>query len=799
MLISPPFLPTRNAGEIDSVWLNRAMSTVEDGAFPVGRNCCWHGGVHLRAPQDGDGANHLPVRAIADGRVRFVRQDTPMPEDVAAREAHPLGYEGWTSDGIVVIEHETDIGATAGGAAVTVLYYSIYQHLTEIPADIALNRRIFRKDTIGEAGYIAGQRHRIHFEIVCDDANLQNLIGRTTGELNTEADGRSDAVFGELYCRLPIGTAVYNAPADRRMHYASTIAQTVLTNPGANTPNPPQGIVAAGASSEVCYIGLRYAHGEGAANHQGDLTITTYRENGSVCGAPVIVGNGEYDLYKTSKAISESYPAGGRPAPSAVYELLRFGRVINTTNETLTPADVPHWRQVVLPTAAGDITGWVNLNADGIRKFSDADFPHWRGWKIHDDDNSPNDNRCDSAGLKAEFDENGDRVVTAAELAGRMQEQAVRERMYKAICSIPSEWNAANVETAWSWLQERTAENPEPITGESFTALCNHHRALCFIGGAAFNTGSLSVKAPVFNAIRHFHPRGFIEAFRKCGWLSLNELAQTYPRYPFYSATGTIRSALTTANIQVSADSARNRFADFFIPLNLCLRKYIGYNAGRFACFLAQVMLETAQWRSFTTTWQRRLHEWGFGAVNQNIPMTQYYTCFYGRGIMQLTWAGNYKDYGEYKNIPNNTGAYTERRNLPQPRITAASQHAVGGPNNQGQVTYMTWSPRYDPDIIAEDGFLACDSGGWFWVSKPGVGNINRRADQGVTTQNVTEICRWVNGGSNGYADRLAYTTYMLRILSEDTSTSTTVTIQSILNTPSNLRPTVIANMQKPE
>lgn len=772
MLISPPFLPARNADETDSDWLNRAMSAVEDGAFPVGTNCCWHGGVHLQAPQEGNGPNHLPVRAIADGRVRFVRQDTPIPEDNATRDVHPLGYEGWTSDGIVVIEHETDIGAAANGTAVTVRYYSIYQHLTEIPSDISVNRRIYRKDTIGEAGYIAGQPNRIHLEIVCDDANLQNLIGRTTGELNTEADGRSDVVFGELYFRLPGGTQIYNVPAARRMHYASAAAQTVLTNPGANTPNPPQAIAAAGTSSEACYIGLRYAHGEGAANHRGDLTATTYRENGSVCGTPVVVANGEYDLYKTAKAISESYPAGGRPAPSAVYELLRFGRVINTANETLTPTNVPHWRQVVLPTAVGDITGWINLNADGIHKFSDADFPHWRGWKIHDDDDSPNDNRCDSAGLKAEFDENGDRVVTAAELARRMQEPAVREKMRKAICSIPSEWNAANVEAGWSWLKESTEENPEPITDESFTALCNHHRALCFNGGA------------VLNATRRFHPRGFIEAFRKCGWLSLNELAQTYPRYPFYPVTGITRTALTTNPNQISADTARNRFSDFVIPLNICLRKYIGHKAERLSCFLAQVMLETAQWRSFTTTWQRRLHEWGFGAVNQNIPMTQYYTCFYGRGVMQLTWAGNYKDYGEYKNIPNNAGAYTERRNLPQPRITATSQHAVGGPNNQGQINYMTWFPRYDPDIIAEDSFLACDSGGWFWVSKQGVGSINRRVDQGVTTQNVTEICKWVNGGSNGYADRLAYTEYNLRILSENTDTSATVTIQSILTPP---------------
>lgn len=707
MLISPPFLPIRNAGETDSDWLNRAMSTVEDGAFPVGRNCCWHGGVHLRAPQDGDGANHLPVRAIADGRVRFVRQDTPMPEDVAAREAHPLGYEGWTSDGIVVIEHETDIGATAGGVAVTVLYYSIYQHLTEIPADIALNRRIYRKDTIGEAGYIAGQRHRIHFEIVCDDANLQNLIGRNTGELNTEADGRSDVVFGELYCRLPIGTAVYNVPADRRMHYASTIAQTVLTNPGSNTPNPPQDIVAAGASSEVCYIGLRYAHGEGAANHQGDLTITTYQENGSVCGTPVVVGNGEYDLYKISKAISESYPAGGRPAPSAVYELLRFGRVINTTNETLTPADVPHWRQVVLPTATGDITGWVNLNAGGIRKFSDADFPHWRGWKIHDDDNSPSDNRCDSAGLKAEFDENGDRVVTAAELAGRMQEQAVREKMYKAICSIPSEWNAANVETAWSWLQERTAENPEPITGESFTALCNHHRALCFIGGAAFNAGSLSVKAPVFNATRHFHPRGFIETFRKCGWLGNDEIARIYSN---------------------SSPANRNRY---LLDINRCCRKYLltGVRAGN---FFGHAAVESGELR-----WMAELYNGNAHDYFRNYARAKNYARwlgnilwndggdFRGRGFKQMTGRANYCEYWVYRGWLT-TADYVDAwwRNTGWWGITGvyvAEQHRNLLPiQNEQTVQQLRNAMRPpqidDPDIISTNFYNCIDSAGWFWA-----------------------------------------------------------------------------------
>ena len=87
--------------------------------------------------------------------------------------------------------------------------------------------------------------------------------------------------------------------------------------------------------------------------------------------------DGEYNLYTRANAISQAHPATGQPAPSAVYELLRFGRVVNTANETLTPATAPHWRQVRYPGGQG----WVNLNATDVHKFSDADFPHWQQWR----------------------------------------------------------------------------------------------------------------------------------------------------------------------------------------------------------------------------------------------------------------------------------------------------------------------------------------------------------------------------------------------------------------------------------
>ncbi|WP_256083340.1 hypothetical protein, partial [Staphylococcus aureus] len=60
------------------------------------------------------------------------------------------------------------------------------------------------------AGQIDGKvERRIHFEIVCDDANQRKLMGRTTGEVNPASDGRNDAVFGDIYVRIPASTMAY--------------------------------------------------------------------------------------------------------------------------------------------------------------------------------------------------------------------------------------------------------------------------------------------------------------------------------------------------------------------------------------------------------------------------------------------------------------------------------------------------------------------------------------------------------------------------------------------------------------
>jgi hypothetical protein len=176
MLISPPFLPAQGANEHDEAYVTRCMAGDQpgDGAFPVSLQLGWHGGLHLTAPQDGSDAER--VRAIADGKVIFRRDRTVVTTQPASD--HPLYYDhGYTSDGCVVIQHDTEIGATAAGQATALRFYSIYLHLQTIDTGVRLNQAIYRKDVIGQAGNIAGQPNRIHFEIVGDDASFRPCSG----------------------------------------------------------------------------------------------------------------------------------------------------------------------------------------------------------------------------------------------------------------------------------------------------------------------------------------------------------------------------------------------------------------------------------------------------------------------------------------------------------------------------------------------------------------------------------------------------------------------------------------------
>lgn len=163
MLISAPFLGAA-AQEDDPA--QQTVTTLGErsgkGAFPVSGEFGWHGGIHLDAPGAAD--NPEPVRAIADGEVVFARSSTPIPphiDDPAIIAANPLlYYKGWTSNGVVILKHTTEIGD-----GVNVVFYSIYQHVHTLAT-----RRVNGHDVELAARDFLGRRaHRaaIRYAAVC--------------------------------------------------------------------------------------------------------------------------------------------------------------------------------------------------------------------------------------------------------------------------------------------------------------------------------------------------------------------------------------------------------------------------------------------------------------------------------------------------------------------------------------------------------------------------------------------------------------------------------------------------------
>jgi predicted chitinase len=710
MLISPPFLVTRNLADTDDEWIDRCMvgGLPGQGAFPVSFNLGWHGGMHLTAPANG--AQREPVRAVADGEVVFVKDPQPLMPGGPLPADHPQAYGGsWTDKGAVVIRHTTEIGE---GANAAVTFFSITMHLNQIDPAIRPGRAVYRKASLGTAGQIAGRRageaflNTIHFEIVCDQVNLQRLVGRASGELNTAADGRMDAVFGEMYFHLPSGTQVFGQEPLPNSPQAMMQPPKPLGQRLAPAPVPLQNI---GTTTEALIVGVRYAGGDGPVAQRGDAQVTTYRNDGTTVGAALTETHAEYNLYTTATDISKAYPAAGRPAPSAVFELLRFGRVIGP--DALAPANVPHWRQVRY--AGGQ--GWVNLNAPNVHKFSDADCPHWNGWSLVDDSTDGN-SRCDSAVIRGWLDGDGNGTVTAAEAQSRMGDRPTAAKLAHAVCKFPTEWNAATIDARWGWLKTQSNENPTPLSTDDFEALRAHITAL------AFWPANMGIDANHW----HWQPREFIRQFRSCGWLSAGELAQTLPRR---------RPSL------LDWTSAQNRASAKARSFNILIRKYSGSNKLRISHLLAQVFIETDSLNTFT--------EYSKGAGYS-------YGAFYGRGLMHLTWPKNYSSYGTYCKIPNHTGIYSDAR------INSSSVHTWESEASQKQ-----WSPRFDPGLVATDTYAAYNSGGFYWVSKTfrGTHNINRVCDQGADAKFVGFASWLVNGGGNGYRERQLYFAFIINEL----------------------------------
>lgn len=352
----------------------------------------------------------------------------------------------------------------------------------------------------------------------------------------------------------------------------------------------------------------------------------------------------------------------------------------------MTPPSTPHWRQINTPSGLG----WVDLNAPGITRYSDADFPHWCGWSLVDD-SADRDSRCDSQAIRRMLDADGDGKVTLDELQARLRLDAVRRKLDRTICRFPSEWDAATIDARWGWLRQPSPECPRPLDAADWAAFKAYAQALCFDCPA------------LFQAQWRVEPQAFIQHMRQCGWRSAREIAQMVPSHAVRAAAGGVKWEAVATKL-LGRDSLLTQHS---VPLNKAFGRYGICTPLRQVAFLGNAMQETG--------WLRTFVESGGPAY--------WYSPWHGRGFLQLTNPDNYCGYWKWRGriVPRTLSAaliaaYRNIAEMKEPRSNFGIRDERFPELTEQMLLWRAHvESRPYPDE-PEERFTPSDSAGYYWL-----------------------------------------------------------------------------------
>ncbi|WP_052406121.1 M23 family metallopeptidase [Paraburkholderia heleia] len=590
MIISPPFLPEAGLAAPSGTNPDPMMDAVDrfecaHGIYPIAFDRRWHCGVHLQPDTKGK------VHAIADGEV------------VAYRVCQHAIDDGASHTGFVLLKHTTETGDGR-----TLTFYSLYMHLlplaeyqqhsanaNELPEFLRTptgdpgaqvppavqgnaNLKVRRKAVLGWLGQYEGMPH-LHFEIFMLPADFDAYFGRTQLGNVTPTPPTGTDWWGHAYFVIPAGSRFFRLPTG--------------TVTDAHHKNKLRGIEfelgQEGSNSLPLLVETYFSRGSKYTN------VWSVAQDGTrtlLSPQPVEEKGYEYELYKRAKALYSTCPSDG-------YELLRFGRILSTSPTLADPAasspppaqvasssnaqaaNIPNQRVTWMKVtwATGQV-GYIDINDSSIHKFSDADFLFSMGWKKISDGNTPfdSDGLCDVEALKkilkaATDNEQPAVLVEAAEVQKAnalsnyvKNNDQVRQQLRGFVCNAPSEWDSTHNEERYTKLLEEGGFYRGNNKG--YNDFLKYLKEVQFWDKTGLPTGQ---------KLCFFHPLAFVRHFRKCGWLSKDELSQIYSESNYIA-------------VQKTGEQYREKYRG---AINRVFRKYGIHNSVRTPHFFGQIAVES--------------------------------------------------------------------------------------------------------------------------------------------------------------------------------------------------------------
>ncbi|TDG17214.1 hypothetical protein EYW47_38680 [Paraburkholderia silviterrae] len=734
------------------------------GVYPVAFDRRWHCGVHLSPDM------HGAVHAIADGDV------------VAYRVCqHAIG-SGASHAGFVLLRHATDTG---DGRKLT--FYSLYMHLLPLaeyhtfgydgrglpdflhkptgqvaqgqvtPAAAGGGHKVRRKDIIGYLGRYQGLVY-LHCEVFMMPGDFDAYFGHTQlGNTSPSTPATLD-YWGHTYYTIPAGQQFFALP------------------PGTDAHNKLHGIKfevgQTGTNAQPLVVETYFSKG---AKYTNVWSVAADGSRTLLTDQPVAEADYEYDLYKRATALYGTCPSDG-------YEMLRFGRILSTP-AILSAAASATWIQV---TYAAGQQGYINISNAAIKKLSDADFPSFMGWQKVSEGNTPfsSDGLCDIDALRKLVKDAADSERPTVSTATTEVQKAdtlssyvrghdgVRQALRGFICHAPSEWDSTGNATRYARLLDEGGFYHGNEQG--YNKFLNYLKEIQFWDVTGLPPGE---------KLWFFHPLAFIRHFRRCGWLSLKELATTLPRHSSLNAGGNISWSEAKRRWQSGSQTAGFMPPKIGIEVNRMWRKYGFSTTRRQTHFLAQVFKETSALRStveggddryFRTMYEVLTSQEAGQDFDHKHQWLQSMGFLRGRDrstyIAQRPGEVAQKAQGMGNIVPGDGPRFRGRGLI---HLTGRNSY-----NQYGIFRVANFTVDTNPNQLSDNAETVADSAGYFWVSKimqsPNTGalrsgmNIHRRADVGTGDANVAAITTPVNGGSTGLAERKEFFKYIYFVLGDE-------------------------------